>query len=218
MCDVTPQLVAVDDALSVRISLLSMFTALHYAGPITSDGLTALAEIRQEVPDLILSELNLPGMSSVDLLSVVRRRFPLIRAIAMNNALSCWGVPFGVAADAFYPKDAHPGLLLQMMQDVTRPMRSALTLCTRPSAPVRIPARSSSGEPYATVTCSQCLGTFTGFRRQRWFASQGRLRLLSQLESPCDCLPSQPRVAAQAMAATEQFGGNSRDAAAITDR
>jgi CheY-like chemotaxis protein len=88
MPNAKPELLVVDDALSVRMSLLSMLTALHYAVRVAPDGFTALTEIRQEVPDLILSELNMPGMSGGELLSVVRRRFPSIRAIAMSSALS----------------------------------------------------------------------------------------------------------------------------------
>ena len=50
------------------------------------DGFSALAEIRKEVPDILLSDLNMPRMSGFELLSVVRRRFPSIRTIAMSGA------------------------------------------------------------------------------------------------------------------------------------
>ena len=69
-----------------------------------SDGLTALIEMRQETPDILLSDLNMPGMSGFELLSVVRRRFPAVRVIAMSGAFSGDRVPSGVTADAFYPK------------------------------------------------------------------------------------------------------------------
>jgi CheY-like chemotaxis protein len=122
MRDFKPSLLVVDDALPIRMSLLSMLTALHYAVRVAPDGLTALAEIRKEAPDLILSELNMPGMSGFDLLSLVRRRFPSIRVIAMSSGFfGGGGVPPGVAADAYYPKEAHPGLLLQLVEDITRP-------------------------------------------------------------------------------------------------
>jgi len=43
-----------------------------------------LVEIRNGIPDLVLSDLNMLGMSGIELLSVIRRRFPSIRVIAMG--------------------------------------------------------------------------------------------------------------------------------------
>ncbi len=82
------------------------------------DGFSALAVIRNEIPDIILSDLNMPGMSGFEFLSVVRRRFPAIRAIAMSGALSGDGVPPGVVADAFYEKGTNLSSLLQIMHDM----------------------------------------------------------------------------------------------------
>jgi DNA-binding NarL/FixJ family response regulator len=45
-----------------------------------------LVEIRKEIAEIILSDLNMPGMSGFELLSLVRARFPSIRLIAMSDA------------------------------------------------------------------------------------------------------------------------------------
>jgi CheY-like chemotaxis protein len=161
MRDVKPGLLVVDDALPIRMSLFSMLTALHYAVRVVPDGFTALAEIRKEIPDLILSELNMPGISGFELLLVVRRRFPSIQVIAMSSAFSGRRVPPGVAADAFYAKQAHPGLLLRIVEDITRPRRSPLTHRPRSSPTVRMPTYTISGEPYVTITCPECLRAFS---------------------------------------------------------
>jgi CheY-like chemotaxis protein len=209
MRNVKPGLLVVDDDLPARMCLLSMLTSLHYAARAAPDGRTALAEIGKEVPDLIVSELNMLGMSGFELLSVVRRRFPSIRLIAMSSAFSGSGVPPGVAADAFYPKRAHPGLLLQIMEDITHPRRSMLAHRTHPLAPVWIPVH--------TIYLSRVpQDVLTGSRQRRWFASQNRLRPLPRSDSLCDWPLIEFRVAPR-LATTEQHRGNSRDTAWIAE-
>jgi CheY-like chemotaxis protein len=209
MRNVTPGLLVVDDDLPARTSLLGMLTSLHYSTRVAPDALTALAEIRKEVPDLIVSELNMLGMSGFELLSVVRRRFPSIRLIAMSSAFSGSGVPPGVAADAFYPKGAHPGLLLQIMEDITRPRRSMQTHRTHPLAPVWIPVHTI----YLSRVSQDVL---TSSSQQRRFASQSRLRPLPRSDSLCDCPLIEFRVAPRS-ATTEHHRSNSRDTARIAE-
>jgi CheY-like chemotaxis protein len=65
------------------------------------DGFAALLQIGQEIPDVIISDLNMSAMSGREFLSVVGRRFPGIRVIAMNAAYSGDGVPPESPADNF---------------------------------------------------------------------------------------------------------------------
>jgi CheY-like chemotaxis protein len=142
--------------------LLSQILARDgYTTRSAEDGLSALAEIRREVPDLLLSDLNMPGMSGFELLRVVRRRFPSIRAIAMSGAFSGDEVPSGVAAEAFFQKGRGFGDLLRMIKSLPLPARRAQQPDAAPS-PVWVARyqRNAAGEGYATIECSECLGTF----------------------------------------------------------
>jgi CheY-like chemotaxis protein len=49
------------------------------------DGFVALRILREVLPDLIISDLRMPGMSGFELLSIVRRRFPHIPTIAISG-------------------------------------------------------------------------------------------------------------------------------------
>jgi CheY-like chemotaxis protein len=84
-----------------------------------SDGLAALIEMRHEAPDILLSDLNMPGMSGFELLSVVRRRFPAVLVIAMSGAFSGDQIPSGVTADAFYPKGYGVAVLMRAIESLT---------------------------------------------------------------------------------------------------
>jgi CheY-like chemotaxis protein len=162
MLYLTPSLLVVDDEALVRTCLSEMLIESGYAVRDASDGFSALAAIRDEIPDLILSDLNMPGMSGFEFLSVVRRRFPSIRVIAMSSGFSGTDFPNGVAADAFYQKGTHPTFLLRIVEDITHPGQSLATRRTRLLAPIWIPANghNASGEMFVTITCPECLMAF----------------------------------------------------------
>ncbi|MGA8162717.1 MAG: response regulator, partial [Acidobacteriaceae bacterium] len=79
------RLLVVDDEALVCRNMSIIFTALGYATRTAPNGFSALNAIRDEIPDIILSDLFMPGMSGFELLSVVRRRFPSIRVVAMSG-------------------------------------------------------------------------------------------------------------------------------------
>jgi CheY-like chemotaxis protein len=117
--------------------------------------------IRREVPEFLISDLNMPGMSGFELLSVVRRRFPRIRVIAMSGSFSGDKVPSGVAADAFFQKGHGFAGLLKIIESLPRPERWEQQPDAAPS-PVWFSRyqRNAAGEGYTTIECPECLGTF----------------------------------------------------------
>jgi CheY-like chemotaxis protein len=56
-----------------------MLSNAGYEVRTAKDGFDALAQMRQGVPELMITDLNTPNMSGFELLSVVRRRFPRSR-------------------------------------------------------------------------------------------------------------------------------------------
>ena len=162
MSYIKPSLLVVDDESLVRTCLSEILSGAGYAVQIASDGFSALAAIREDIPDLILSDLNMPGMSGFEFLSIVRRRFPSIRVIAMSSAFSGVDLPKGVAADAFYQKGTHPTFMLRVVEDMIRPGQSLVTRRLRHLAPIWVPTNghNASGETYVTITCPECLRAF----------------------------------------------------------
>ena len=113
MAGTTVNLLVVEDDAALRVSLSHIFAAFGHGVRCAADGFSALSELRVDVPDIILSDLNMPGMSGFEFLSVVRRRFPSIKVIAMSSAFAIDSIPPGVAADAFYQKGSNLGHLLR---------------------------------------------------------------------------------------------------------
>jgi CheY-like chemotaxis protein len=155
-------LLIVDDEASIRMSLSHVLTEIGYSVRSAEDGFSALAEIRNEIPDIILSDLSMPGMSGFEFLSVVRRRFPSIWVIAMSGAFSGDEVPSGIAADDFYPKGGGIRALLQIIGGLA-PQERLPANQPAASTPICIQRNDldASGAPYVSITCPKCLRTFS---------------------------------------------------------
>ena len=111
-------LLVVDDAPSIRESLRSVLTEIGYSIRAAEEGFSALIEIQKNTPDTILPDLNMPGISGFEFLSVVRRRFPSIPVIAMSGAFSGDEIPSGVVADGFFQKGRDFGDLLRLIESL----------------------------------------------------------------------------------------------------
>lgn len=151
----------VDDEPSIRTSMSLVLTDVGYGARSAEDGFSALRELRKGAPDILISDLNMPGMSGFELLSVVRRRFPALPTVAMSGLFSGDEAPSGIAADAFYQKGSSFASLLRIIgalsqPDWTRPDRPAA------AAPLWIQRleQDASGRAYVTIACPECLRTF----------------------------------------------------------
>jgi CheY-like chemotaxis protein len=158
------KILIVDDYASVRQTMAFLLRSAGYDICTAEDGFGALLQLKCAIPDLILSDLNMPRMSGFEFLSVVRRRFPQVLVVAMSGAYDhADTVPGGVIADAFYPKGRNePKVLLTLVAGLFETLASQVTAHIRQSAPVWIPrnGKDSHGIPYIVVTCTECLRSF----------------------------------------------------------
>jgi DNA-binding response OmpR family regulator len=153
------KILAVENDDSVRSTIAMILKLQRYDVETAHDGFDALLCLRDRVPDLIISDLNMPQMSGFELLSVVRRRFPQVKVIATSGAYDASHVPSGVIADAFYPKGRANSR--ELLAIVARVLAEAAH--HDPAlAPVWIPrnGRDHRGKPFVVLTCTECLRSF----------------------------------------------------------
>jgi DNA-binding NtrC family response regulator len=136
-------LLIVDDEPSARTTFSELFTQFGFRVRSAEDGSTALVEIRQGLPDILLADLNMPRTSGFELLSIVRDRFPAIQVIAMSGDFSGIFIPPGVCADAFYEKGSRLGHLLQIVAAMSNGERPSFLQHPSASAPAWIPSNES---------------------------------------------------------------------------
>src|SRR6266850_1252345 len=159
------RILVVDDQESVRATVSMLLAAHGYLVTMAEDGFEALLRMKSKVPDLIVSDLNMPRMSGFELLSVVRRRFPQVLVVAMSGAYEAGDmIPGGVIADAFYPKGnvGDPEALVKLVAHHLRGPASQVEAHTKQSAPVWVPRNGKDfrGVPYIVLTCTDCLRSF----------------------------------------------------------
>jgi len=157
------RVLVLDDDESIRELFTLLLRKEGYEVTAAENGFDGLLKLKLLVPDVIISDLNMPKMSGFEFLSVVRRRFPEISVIASSGAYGSRVVPTGVLADAFYAKGQdHPETLLDSVASLIRASAEQARTHRHASAPVWIPrnGKDSNGIPYIVITCTECLRSF----------------------------------------------------------
>ena len=107
-----PQILVVDDDPCIRESLGMLLISVGYEVGMANNGATAVSYLKGSVPDLIVSDLHMPEMSGMELISHVRTQYPSISIVAMSGDYQGEAVPASIIADRFYSKGQHPHHLL----------------------------------------------------------------------------------------------------------
>jgi CheY-like chemotaxis protein len=82
------RILVVDDEPSIRETARQILESQGYEVLTAADGLDGLHALNKSLPDLIVSDLNMPRMSGFEFLGIVRKRFPHIATIAVVESTS----------------------------------------------------------------------------------------------------------------------------------
>lgn len=147
----------VEDEPLIRKLISGCLVAEGYVAQTAFDGLDALGKLRAGLPDLIVSDLNMPRMSGLEFLSVVRKRFPQIPVIVISS-VAANEMPQELVADAYYHKSGFGfQQLLETISDLARkpPVRAAPPPIDNEPAQARW---EESG--HYIIACADCLREF----------------------------------------------------------
>jgi CheY-like chemotaxis protein len=149
------RILVVDDDFLVRETARQMLESGGYEVLTAVDGLDGLHVLSKSLPDLIISDLNMPRMSGFEFLAVVRERFPHIATIAVSGEYITSGNPSGIVADTFLQKGHYT--VKELCGEVAKllaasPIRSESKKSE--IAPLFVP-RDNAG--YLIIACPKCL-------------------------------------------------------------
>jgi CheY-like chemotaxis protein len=149
------RILVVDDEPSIRETARLMLESGGYEVLTAADGLDGLHALSKSLPDLIISDLNMPRMSGFEFLAVVRERFPHIATIAVSGEYITTGNPSGIVADAFLQKGHYT--LKELFREILKLLAASPIRSERKKseiAPLFVP-RDNAG--YLIITCPKCL-------------------------------------------------------------
>jgi CheY-like chemotaxis protein len=149
------RILVVDDEPSVREMARQVLESEGYEVLTAPDGLGGLNALSKSLPDVIISDLNMPRMSGLEFLTIVRKRFPHIATVAMSGEYITGENPSGILADAFLQKGQYA--IEKLFQEIAKLLAASPIRSEREKsdiAPLFVP-RDNAG--YLLITCPKCL-------------------------------------------------------------
>jgi len=149
------RILIVEDEPTIRQTVGQILESLGYEVLTARDGLDGLQALSKSLPDVIISDLNMPRMTGCEFLAVVRERFPHIATIAMSGAHSADEMPLGVLGDVFLQKGHYT--IKQLSQQVAMLVAASPLRSERKKTEIArlLVPRDEGG--YLKIPCPKCL-------------------------------------------------------------
>ena len=112
----------VDDSPTILMSLSALLTKHGFAVRTAKDGADALKQVAAAVPDLVISDLNMPGMNGIAFLREVRRvpgmRFTPVLILTTESQAEARAEAKAAGATGWLVKPFDPPKLLDVVKKV----------------------------------------------------------------------------------------------------
>jgi CheY-like chemotaxis protein len=145
----------VEDEPTIRQIVGQILESVGYEVLTARDGLDGLHALSKSLPDVIISDLNMPRMTGAEFLAVVRQRFPHIATIAMSGGYSTGEIPVGVLADGFLQKGNYT--IKQLSQQVAMLVAASPLRSERKKTEIARLFLPRDKGGYLNISCPKCL-------------------------------------------------------------
>jgi CheY-like chemotaxis protein len=108
-------ILVIDDQEAVCETVAMILRSQGYIAYTENDGLDALRRLRYTRVDLVITDLNMPGISGFDVIAAIRSWYPTMPLVAMSGAYEAGCVPPDIA---FYSKGEGPEQLLSIVEQM----------------------------------------------------------------------------------------------------
>jgi CheY-like chemotaxis protein len=147
----------VDDDSSIREMIARQLQREGFVVLQAEDGIDGLVQLRKQLPNVVISDLQMPRMSGFEFISVVQQRFPSIPIIVLAGAFPK-DVPVKIKPNRYIEKNSR--IMPELLKTVRDLARQAPDTAGAPlTANVTARARSA-GAGYVSLPCTDCLRIF----------------------------------------------------------
>jgi CheY-like chemotaxis protein len=87
-CDPTPRLFVVDDERTIAATLVTILRMNGYSARFFTLPTEALAAVRHDPPDLLISDVNMPVLTGIDLAILIRERCPELKVLLLSGQIA----------------------------------------------------------------------------------------------------------------------------------
>jgi CheY-like chemotaxis protein len=115
----SPQILVVDDSEDIRELLQLILEGAGYRVTVAADGSQALAAVRASRPDLVITDISMPGMEGFEFLVSLRSDVspPLPPVVVCSGFDVAGEEALRLGATRFMPKPIEPAALVRMVQE-----------------------------------------------------------------------------------------------------
>ena len=112
----------IDDSRVIRKVACQILQDLHFKTDEAEDGASALAACRSQMPELILLDLNMPNMNSIEFLRALRRERggdgPIVVFVTTENDVACISEALGAGANEYIMKPFNRSVIEAKLAEV----------------------------------------------------------------------------------------------------
>ena len=117
------RIVVIDDDEQIREMVRRVLESRGHSVEDADQGAGGIAHVAQRAPDLVITDIFMPGQDGIELLLELRKAFPALRVIAMSGGdgrgvLNLLEDAELLGADRTIPKPFTPGELIAAVNDV----------------------------------------------------------------------------------------------------
>jgi CheY-like chemotaxis protein len=112
-----PKVLVVDDHALSRELFCEVLTSAGYAVRAASDGLNAIRHMEETRFDVVLTDLSMPQMDGLELLTKIRDRWPDSRVVLHSNQLT-WRVARLARVEGAYACLSKSGNTVQLLKTI----------------------------------------------------------------------------------------------------
>ena len=104
--DKRPRILVVDDNPHVRRALAAFLTTLSWCREVceSSNGMDALEKVKNQVPDLVLMDVQMPAMDGLEATRIIKKSWPAIKVVILTIYAEYRSQAQQAGADAFLVK------------------------------------------------------------------------------------------------------------------